>query len=146
VVDAAVAMAAVGLPEGAIRRSTEPLPPVRAEEGELVQIALNLLVNAVQASGPEPEIEISAAPGEGGVLLRVRDRGTGIPADVLPRVFDPFFTTKPPGIGTGLGLSISYDLARRNGGRLEAANRPDGGAEFTLWLPVPGARGRSLKS
>jgi two-component system sensor histidine kinase HupT/HoxJ len=53
----------------------------------------------------------------------------------MPRVFDPFFTTKPPGVGTGLGLSLSYDLARRNDGRLEAANRPTGGAEFTLWLP-----------
>jgi two-component system NtrC family sensor kinase len=135
-VDAAVAMAGVGLPPGAIRTHVEPAPPVRAVEGELVQIALNLLVNAVQSSPAAPQIEIAVVPQGGGVVLRVGDRGPGIPPGLLARVFDPFFTTKPPGVGTGLGLSLSYDLARRNGGRLDAANRPDGGAEFTLWLPA----------
>src|SRR5690606_23801633 len=133
---AAVAMAGVGLPESALRCRCEPAPRVWAVEGELVQIALNLLVNAVQASAGVPDVEIEVAPAEGGVALRVRDRGCGLAEDVLPRVFDPFFTTKPPGVGTGLGLSLSYDLARRNHGRLEAANRPGGGAEFTLWLPA----------
>lgn len=136
VAQAAVAMAGVGLPDSSLRCRCEPAPRVRAIEGELVQIALNLLVNAVQASPSVPDVEIEVAPAEGGVALRVRDRGCGLAADVLPRVFDPFFTTKPPGVGTGLGLSLSYDLARRNHGRLEAANRPDGGAEFTLWLPA----------
>jgi signal transduction histidine kinase len=74
------------------------------------------------------------------VVLAVRDRGPGIPEDHLPRVFDPFFTTKSEGEGTGLGLSLSFDLARLHGGTLEAANRPGGGAEFTLWLaPAPGS-------
>jgi len=132
----AAAMASVGLPDDAIVCKLSPAPRVRAVEGELVQIALNLLVNAVQASSGVPEIEVEVAPAAGGVVLRVRDRGCGLAPDVLPRVFDPFFTTKPPGVGTGLGLSLSYDLARRNDGRLEAANRPDGGAEFTLWLPA----------
>jgi len=133
---AAAAMAGVGLPEDAIRCRIGPAPAVRAVEGELVQIALNLLVNAVQASAGVPDVEIEVAAEEGGAALRVRDRGCGLAPDVLPRVFDPFFTTKPPGVGTGLGLSLSYDLARRNDGRLEAANRPAGGAEFTLWLPA----------
>lgn len=137
VAEAAAAMAGVGLPEGSIRTHIEPAPTVRAVEGELVQVALNLLVNAVQASPGTPEIEIWVGCADGGAVLCVRDRGPGLSEDVLPRVFDPFFTTKPPGVGTGLGLSLSYDLARRNGGRLEAANRPGGGAEFTLWLPVP---------
>lgn len=136
VAEAAAAMAGVGLPDDSIRCRLAPVPPVRAVEGELVQIALNLLVNAVQASPGVPDVEIEVAAAEEGVALRVRDCGCGLAADVLPRVFDPFFTTKPPGIGTGLGLSLSYDLARRNDGRLEAANRPTGGAEFTLWLPV----------
>src|SRR5690606_21953049 len=132
----AAAMASVGLPDDAIVCKLNPAPRVRAVEGELVQIALNLLVNAVQASSGVPEVEVEVAPAAGGVALRVRDRGCGLAPDVLPRVFDPFFTTKPPGVGTGLGLSLSYDLARRNDGRLEAANRPGGGAEFTLWLPA----------
>jgi signal transduction histidine kinase len=53
----------------------------------------------------------------------------------MPHIFDPFFTTKGLGEQTGLGLSLSFDLARRHGGTLEAANRPGGGAIFTLWLP-----------
>jgi signal transduction histidine kinase len=137
VADAAIALACVGLPPGAIRRIEWPAPSVWAVEGDLVQIALNLLVNAVQASEQVVDIEVEVAPTEGGVALRVRDRGSGIDERALPRLFDPFFTTKPPGLGTGLGLSLSYDLARRNGGRLECHNRSDGpGAEFVLWLPA----------
>jgi C4-dicarboxylate-specific signal transduction histidine kinase len=138
IADVAVAMAGVGVPPGAIRKRIAPVPAVHGVEAELVQIAVNLLVNAVQASDGLPDIEIEVGPDGAGVALRVRDRGHGIALDVLPRVFDPFFTTKPPGIGTGLGLSLSYDLARRNGGRLEAANRARRGAEFTLWLPAEG--------
>jgi len=138
VAEAAVAMAGAGLPPGAICKRLSPVPSVRAVEGDLVQIAVNLLVNAVQASPDPAGIEIEVAPEASGVALRVRDRGTGIAPSVLPHIFGPFFTTKPPGVGTGLGLSLSYDLARRNGGRLDAANRRRGGAEFTLWLPADG--------
>jgi two-component system sensor histidine kinase HupT/HoxJ len=136
VADAAIAMASVGLPPGAIRRRGCAVPPVWAVEGDLVQIALNLLVNAVQASDNDVEIEVEVTHGDGGVVLRVADRGNGIDPDALPHLFDPFFTTKPAGTGTGLGLSLSYDLARRNAGRLEASNRADGGALFSLWLPA----------
>ena len=60
----------------------------------------------------------------------------GISPDDLARIFDPFFTTKPVGQGTGLGLSISYGIVERHGGRLEAANRSQGGAVFSLSLPL----------
>ncbi len=143
VADAAVAMASVGLPPGAIRRLGCAVPLAWGVEGDLVQIALNLLVNAVQASENAVEIEVEVAPADGGVVLCVRDRGSGIDLDSLPHLFDPFFTTKPPGTGTGLGLSLSYDLARRNGGRLDAINRPDGGAAFSLWLPAAEGEGES---
>ena len=69
------------------------------------------------------------------VEVSVIDTGCGIPEEDLQKIFDPFFTTKGLGEGTGLGLSLSFDLARRHGGTLEAANRPGGGAELTLWLP-----------
>jgi len=143
VADAAVAMASVGLPPGAIRRLGCAVPRVQAVESDLVQIALNLLVNAVQASVAGVDIEVEVEPAEGGVALHVRDRGDGIDPDSLPHLFDPFFTTKPPGTGTGLGLSLSYDLARRNGGRLDARNRAGGGACFSLWLPLPEGDGTS---
>jgi signal transduction histidine kinase len=139
VVDAAIAMASVGLPRGAIRRAASEAPPVLAIEGDLVQIALNLLVNAVQASTDRVDIQVEVAEREGGVALTVSDRGAGIDPDALPHLFEPFFTTKRQGTGSGLGLSLSYDLARRHGGRLEARNRDGGGAAFTLWLPIANA-------
>ena len=136
IAEKAVTLAGVGLAPGAIQRVLHPVPPVLGNEDELVQIAVNLLVNALQASSGRPAIEVEVKALRGGVLLAVRDRGAGIPAEALPRLFDPFFTTKPPGQGTGLGLSLSFDLARQHGGTLEGGNRDGGGAEFELWLPV----------
>jgi len=136
VADAAIAMASVGLPRGAIRRVGGAGPPVLANEGDLVQIALNLLVNAVQASEGGVDIEVEVAPSPGGVALAVHDRGVGIDVDALPHLFEPFYTTKPQGTGSGLGLSLSSDLAQRYGGRLSAQNREGGGATFALWLPA----------
>jgi two-component system sensor histidine kinase HupT/HoxJ len=65
-----------------------------------------------------------------------RDNGPGVEAENLAKIFDPFFTTKPVGKGTGLGLAISYGIVERHGGRLEVANHADGGAVFTLSLPL----------
>jgi signal transduction histidine kinase len=135
-VERAVSMARVGFASDVIRVQAESTPPVLAPESQLVQIVLNLLVNAIQASGEDPDIVLAIAPEAGGVSLRVCDRGSGIDEDALPNVFDPFFTTKGPGQGTGLGLSLSYDLARQNGGSLAAHNRKGGGATFVLWLPA----------
>ena len=64
------------------------------------------------------------------------DTGPGLSADVLPRLFHPFFTTKPPGEGSGLGLSVSYGIIAEHQGRLRAENRPEGGAVFTVELPL----------
>jgi len=135
VAEKANALAAVGVASNTIHLALEPVPSVLGREEELVQVATNLLLNAIQASGGAPEIELEVRYDRDLVALSVHDRGPGIPDDFLPHVFDPFFTTKGLGEGTGLGLSLSFDLARRHGGTLEAANRPDGGAVFTLWLP-----------
>ena len=140
VAEKANALAAVGMASNAIRLDLKPVPPVLGREEELVQIATNLLLNAIQASGDAREIELEVRRERGQVALAVRDRGPGIPEESLPHIFDPFFTTKGLGEGTGLGLSLSFDLARRHGGTLEAANRRGGGAVFTLWLP-PARRG-----
>jgi two-component system C4-dicarboxylate transport sensor histidine kinase DctB len=69
------------------------------------------------------------------VVVTVEDNGPGIPHRYLDEVFDPFFTTKEPGKGTGLGLAMSAQLVEGMGGEVEAGNRPDGGAVFTLRLP-----------
>jgi C4-dicarboxylate-specific signal transduction histidine kinase len=72
------------------------------------------------------------------VVLRVEDNGPGIPPDLLPRVFDPFFTTKAPGEGTGLGLTITARIVQELGGTVDADNREQGGARFTVRLPEAG--------
>jgi signal transduction histidine kinase len=112
------------------------LPPAVAVESDVVHIVLHLLLNAFQMGGEHVPIQIELGADERGVQVRVADRGPGIPEADLPHVFDPFFTTRRPGPNLGLGLSLCWELARRNGGRLEAENRTEGGAAFTLWLPV----------
>ena len=82
-----------------------------------------------------PQLWIGAETDARHIRLRLRDNGPGIPPEQLGHIFDPFFTTKAPGKGTGLGLSISYGIVEQHGGRLDAANAPEGGAEFTLELP-----------
>ncbi len=118
-----------------------PTLPMRGSSGQMQQVIMNLVQNACDAMAdtPEPCLDIRAQPAAGEiVVLTVADNGPGIPAEHLARLFDPFFTTKPVGQGTGLGLSISYGIVERHGGKLEAANRPDGGAAFTLLLPLAG--------
>jgi len=117
---------------------------VEMNRGELQQVLINLMVNAMQAMQEGgtltlESVDVTATDGldEGdlfeGALLRVRDTGHGIaPAD-LDRIFDPFFTTKKQG-GTGLGLSISYAIIQRYGGRITVDSAPGEHTTFTLWL------------
>jgi signal transduction histidine kinase len=114
------------------------IPPVRGNADRLVQVVLNLVVNARQAlaqtSGARIEIETREIGDE--LALEVRDNGPGIPESVLDRVFDPFFTTRGPDEGTGLGLAIAFDIAREHEGALEVSSSPGHGARFVLRLPV----------
>jgi signal transduction histidine kinase len=116
-----------------------PLPEAAADPGQLQQVLLNLLMNALEATPAGGPITVSAAPrdhdGRAGVALTVADTGPGIAPEALGRVFEPFYTTKPPGQGTGLGLAICRDIVREHGGTLTVQNRPGGGAAFTVWLP-----------
>lgn len=120
------------------------LPPVAADEHQLGQVLVNLLLNAADAMGGAGEVTIAATLAETGdgaprVRMTVRDTGPGIAPEYLPQLFDPFFTTKPPGEGTGLGLSICHSLVESFGGTITAANAQDGGAEFRLDLPTAAA-------
>ena len=72
--------------------------------------------------------------------IRIRDNGTGIPAEVRDKMFNPFFTTKPAGEGTGLGLSLSYDIiVKQHGGSIEVDTQPGEFTEFKIVLPRSGA-------
>jgi signal transduction histidine kinase len=119
----------------------ETLPSVSGNSDRLLQVVLNLLVNARQALGDKPgaSIHLETRAGAREVELEVRDNGPGIPEAVMDRVFDPFFTTRGPDEGTGLGLAIAYDIAREHGGVLEVSSRPGQGASFVLRLPVHSA-------
>ncbi len=111
---------------------------VHADPVRLEQVLVNLIGNALQAMDdtPDPRLELSIANAAGRVRISVHDNGSGIDAAHLGRVFEPFFTTKPTGKGLGLGLSISARIVEDLGGRLEACNTAEGGAQFTIELPA----------
>jgi len=115
---------------------------INGASGQIQQVVMNLIQNASDATleSPDPSLQIDAECSRSTVSLRFRDSGPGIAAEHLPRLFEPFFTTKPVGRGTGLGLAISYGLVEKHGGMLEAGNAPEGGALFTLKLPLAGDR------
>jgi signal transduction histidine kinase len=119
------------------------VPLVDGNESRLGQVFLNLIVNAAQ-SMPEGDVvhnEIRVTTrvnAMGGVVIEVRDTGSGISPEHLPRIFDAFFTTKPVGIGTGLGLSICHRIVCGLGGQLEVESKLGEGSVFRLTLhPAP---------
>ncbi len=123
-----------------VRRFPESLPSVTGDPLLLQQAFLNILINAEHAidSGSDRRIIETSATLNGNheVVATIRDTGTGIPPDVLPRIFDPFFSTKDVGKGTGLGLAITYGIVQEHDGTIQASNAPDGGAVFTIAFPV----------
>jgi C4-dicarboxylate-specific signal transduction histidine kinase len=116
------------------------LPIIKANQNELQQVVTNLLLNAKDAvldpMAKAKLVEVVTFCKNGEVTLEVRDAGPGIAEGALAKIFDPFFTTKPAGRGTGLGLSVSLKIMEQHGGRLTAANHPEGGARFQMTLPV----------
>lgn len=110
---------------------------VRVEAPSMQRVLINLLTNAAEAAGAGGQVELATASKDGEVWIAVRDRGPGLPDEVLDRLFHPFCTTKEH--GTGLGLSIALRLVESFGGTLTAGNRRDGGAEFCVRLPLAGA-------
>jgi PAS domain S-box-containing protein len=123
----------------------KPLPPVLADPGELEQVVLNLVLNALQAIRREGRIVVRTRQNGSRVVMTVADNGPGIPEKVQSRIFDPFYTTKPIGEGTGLGLSICSGIISDRGGAIEVRNTRGGGATFLVSLPA-GLAGKSESS
>jgi PAS domain S-box-containing protein len=111
---------------------------LEGERGRLLQVLVNLLINAADASAADGRVQILAEVAAGWLTLRVRDYGAGIPEHLHERVFEPFFTTKDPGRGTGLGLPLAYGIVREHGGAIHLDSAAGRGTTFTLRLP--GAR------
>jgi len=119
------------------------VPYALGDPHQLMQVFLNLIVNAEQAIREAKDrgtLRIRLGKGDGWVWVSFRDDGPGIPKENLPSIFDPFYTTKRPGRGTGLGLSICKSVMKEHNGSVEAANAPEGGAVFTVTLPVSPVR------
>ena len=120
------------------------LPVVNGDSHQLMQIFLNLILNAEQAMREARDLgtlRIRLEKAGKAVAVTFQDDGPGIAAEVLPNIFDPFYTTKRPGRGTGLGLSICKAILREHGGEIEASSGPGGGAVFKVTLPLPDSPG-----
>jgi PAS domain S-box-containing protein len=122
----------------------EDVPPVMANEAQLGQVFVNLLVNAAQAipagQADENRIRITVAPTGGDVLVSIEDTGSGIDPAIIDQIFEPFFTTKPAGKGTGLGLSICRSVVTSLGGELRVESRVGAGTTFHVELPSASGR------
>jgi PAS domain S-box-containing protein len=134
------------------------LPLIDCYPGQLNQVFMNILSNAIDAVTSHEKADINtyealigrlsptqlpsiwirtAVIKNNKITICIADNGSGIPDDVKPKIFDPFFTTKPPGKGTGLGLSISYRIvAERHGGEMKCYSGANGGTEFVIELPL----------
>lgn len=128
-----------------LRNFDEKLPLITTDGPQLQQVFLNLINNSIDAVGLAGNIHVRTSMSKDGKInIEFLDDGPGIPQQDLPQIFDPFYTTKAVGKGTGLGLYISYDIIKKLGGDITAANRVEGGAFFTISLPVT-RRGQKQK-
>ena len=117
------------------------VPYALGDPHQLMQVFLNLIVNAEQAireTRDKGTLRIRLGKGDNSVWVSLHDDGPGIPKESLASIFDPFYTTKRPGRGTGLGLSICKSVMKEHNGSVEANNSPEGGSVFTVTLPISG--------
>jgi signal transduction histidine kinase len=115
---------------------SDDLPTIESDRGQLQQVFLNILSNAIAAVDHGGRIDISAElEGENTVAVTISDNGPGIPKEHLKRIFEPFFSTKAE-YGTGLGLSITFGIVEKLGGRIDVKSELGQGASFTVRLPV----------
>lgn len=125
-----------------VEQNLQDIPTVHANGGQINQVLLNIIVNAVHAirlndAGKVGLIKISTGCDDKYIYCRIEDNGVGIAEENLNRIFEPFFTTKPVGKGTGLGLSISYDIiVNKHGGELLVDSVQGVGSSFTIKLPI----------
>ena len=109
---------------------------VRGSTNHLLQVLINILLNAKDASQPGGVVELEASQRGAEVALEIRDHGSGIEPELLEKIFDPFFTTKDVDKGTGLGLAISHGIVERHEGRIDVSSEAGSGTCFSIVLPL----------
>lgn len=114
----------------------ETLPNIYADESQIRQVALNLMINALHAVENGGFIRINTRLCENEILISLEDNGPGIPEDVKDKIFLPFFTTKAVDKGTGIGLSVVDGIVKSHQGRIEVDSQPGRGAIFKVYLPI----------
>lgn len=114
----------------------EHLPTLMLAKDQILQIFINLMINAADAMNGVGKIRIRSWADDEFVSASVADTGCGIPRIILPRIFDPFFTTKGVGEGTGLGLSVSYGIIQKHNGRIEVDSTVGEGSVFLVKFPL----------
>jgi signal transduction histidine kinase len=130
-----------------INEEIEAAPLILADPGQIQQVVVNLVTNAVQAIGDDMgTITVAVARRGNFVRLRVVDTGCGMDAETKERIFEPFFTTKTVGEGTGLGLSVVHGIVTNHSGSIEVGSEPGKGTEFTILFPVLGLVALSMKA
>ena len=115
----------------------EGLPQINSDKGQLEQVFLNIMKNAIDAVEEGGLVTVSTGTkDEDTVCVSIRDNGTGIPDDKLKQIFEPFFTTKGREKGTGLGLFVSYGIMKKLGGSIIVESGVDKGTTFIIDIPV----------
>jgi len=136
-VDAAVRISRSTLSaDQALRVETHETPKVWGMPRQIGQVALNLIVNAINACGDTGSIVVSIGSPKGEAMFAVRDNGAGMSESILAQLFVPFFTTKEAGKGTGLGLAVAHGIIKAHGGRIEVSSEVGKGATFEVFLPT----------
>ena len=112
------------------------VPLIRCNRYQLGQVFMNVILNAVQAIKEKGIIKIITYQKGNYINVEIRDNGSGIPEQNLPKIFEPFFTTKEVGKGTGLGLSIAYNIIKNHNGTIEVNSKVNEGTTFTIKIPI----------
>jgi two-component system NtrC family sensor kinase len=121
-------------------RLAPDLPEIPMVADQLMQVFLNIVINAIEATPTGGDVHLGTLLTEDGewILVAFRDSGPGLTPEQIAQAFEPFYTTKPE--GTGLGLAISYGIVEQHGGTIEVTSQPGHGATFIVRLPVHSAQ------